>query len=243
MHSNIDELSQFYQGKLGQLVINCISNRITNEWQNLENLDILGVGYTAPFLIPFYNATNRIINLIPEEMGLDKWSIIGPGQNVIAEESNLPFGDNSFDRVLCIHAIEGTLNPRKLLRELWRITKDEGTIVFFVTNRRSAWAQWDVTPFGHSRPYSKNQIIKLLDDAMFEIVAAKSLLTFPPFEIGLSKKNSERWEIVGNKLWPAIGGLTMVIAKKRLFSGGLVGKTNPRRKYANARASFLTNAK
>lgn len=242
MHSNIDELHQFYQSKLGQLVINSITNRISEDWQSRPNSQIIGLGYASPFLDRFDTAENQIVNLLPEEIGCEKWPQNRPGQTVVADENNLPFADNSFDRVLCVHAIEGAQNPRKFLRDLWRVTKDEGTVAFFVTNRRSAWAQWDITPFGHSRPYSKKQITKLLDDAMFEVISAKGLLTFPPFAIGLSPKNAERWEIVGSRLWPAIGGIIMVIAKKRLFGGSLVGKIKPAFRFKQAHASFLNNS-
>ncbi len=241
MHNNIDELSRFYQSKLGQLVINCVENQIDKLIGNNLNSEILGFGYAAPFIERMNSNSGIRANFIPHEVGIGKWPNDAPNKTLVGNENNLPFADSSFDTIICIHGIEGAKSPKKLLRELWRVIKDEGEIIFIITNRRSAWAQFDITPFGHSRPYSKSQINRLLDESMFEVHNIKKILTFPPFSIGLSKKYAEVWEKIGIKLWPAIGGLLVLKAKKRLFGGAIVGPIKQKAKFAPIHASFLNN--
>lgn len=239
MHSNIDELNRFYQSKLGKLVANCVEQKINSAFANFDDLNILSFGFASPFINKINQSTNRLANFIPYEIGIQRWPQSGANKTIIGNENNMPFADSCFDRAICIHGIEGAQNPKKLLREFWRIIKDDAEVTFVITNRRSAWAQFDTSPFGHSRPYSKSQISRLLDDSMFEIVEIDRILTFPPFSIGLSKKYAAIWEKVGKKLWPAIGGLLVIRAKKRLFGGVLVGSTKQRTKLKPAQANFL----
>ena len=42
------------------------------------------------------------------------------------EEDALPFPDLCFDRILLVHGLEAAENARGLLREVWRVLKDDG---------------------------------------------------------------------------------------------------------------------
>ena len=60
----------------------------------------------------------------------------------------LPFPDLAFDRILVIHGVEPYGHDERLLRELWRVLKDDGRLLVVAPNRMGLWAHVDSTPFG-----------------------------------------------------------------------------------------------
>lgn len=49
-------------------------------------------------------------------------------------EERLPFDNAAFDLVTCLEGVEHVISPTELLRELWRITKDDGHIIISTPN-------------------------------------------------------------------------------------------------------------
>ena len=77
---------------------------------------------------------------------------------VLCEEDALPFPDVFFDRILIVHGLEGAEACAPLLRQLWRVLAPEGRILLVAPNRASLWAQVEVSPFGHGRPFSRIEL-------------------------------------------------------------------------------------
>lgn len=81
---------------------------------------------------------------------------------------SLPFVDKSFDKVTCIEGIEHIENPSFLLREFFRIIKDDGTIIittpniislhsrikFLLTGSMYWFDDFAISKFGHISPIS-----------------------------------------------------------------------------------------
>ena len=97
-----------------------------------------------------------------------------------SEEDCLPFADLTFDRILLVHGLEMAENARRLLREAWRVLKDDGRLLVVVPNRSGMWAYWDSTPFGHGLPYSTGQLGRLLAGALFRVERRDAALWMPP---------------------------------------------------------------
>ena len=53
-------------------------------------------------------------------------------------------------------------------------------MIFIVPNRTGMWAQRDVTPFGHGRPYSFGQLDTQLRAHRFEPLVREAALYLPP---------------------------------------------------------------
>jgi ubiquinone/menaquinone biosynthesis C-methylase UbiE len=59
---------------------------------------------------------------------------------VLADVLNLPFPENSFDKVVSMTALEFIEDGKGLVEELFRVTKKGGYIVVGTLNRLSPWA-------------------------------------------------------------------------------------------------------
>src|SRR3546814_8046568 len=49
-----------------------------------------------------------------------------------------------------------------------------------VPNRAGIWGHMETTPFGHGAPFGKNQLRRMLADALFEVDHRQTLLAVPP---------------------------------------------------------------
>jgi SAM-dependent methyltransferase len=123
-----------------------------------------------------------------------------------------------FDRVLIVHGLEESTAVHALLRDVWRVMAPEGRLVVVTANRWSFWAQFDSTPFGHGRPYSRTQLASLLSDSLFEPVASARALYAPPWNWGPLARAADAFERVGEVFWPALGGVVLMEAVKRLYA-------------------------
>ena len=103
-----------------------------------------------------------------------------PNLACAVEEAALPFPDLHFDRVLLVHGLEAAENARGLLREVWRVLKDDGRLLVVAPNRVGVWAHVESTPFGYGTPYSPGQIGRLLEASMFRVERRDFALYLPP---------------------------------------------------------------
>ncbi len=63
-----------------------------------------------------------------------------PFQMVLADMLNLPFRENSFDKVVSVTALEFIEDVKGAVKELFRVTRRGGRIVVATLNSRSPWA-------------------------------------------------------------------------------------------------------
>ena len=218
MRVDVLALQRFYASPLGEAAQRAAARRLASLWPHADGLDVLGIGYAAPYLERFRPSARRVVALMPAEQGAEPWPARSPCLSVLAEEARLPLLDSVFDRVLLVHALEEAEAARLLLREVWRVMAPEGRLVVIAANRWSLWAQADATPFGHGRPYSRTQLAALLADAMFEPVASARALYAPPLAWPPLVRAAEAFERVGEVIWPAQGGLVLMEAVKRLYA-------------------------
>jgi SAM-dependent methyltransferase len=218
MQPDILELRDFYDRPLGSLVRRSISQRIRARWPRLPRATVIGVGYAVPFLGSFRSEAERVGALMPASQGAIMWPSTGGVRTAIYEDEMLPLPDASVDNLLVVHCLEGSEQVRKLLRELWRVLKPEGSLLIVVPNRRGVWARMDRTPFGHGQPYSRSQLERSLRDALFSSVDWSSALFMPPVERGLLLRMGMAIERVGARVWPLFAGVIIVEARKELAS-------------------------
>lgn len=239
MQKDNSEISEFYKGSLGQIAKTAIISNIKRVWQNQDNQDILGYGYTSFLLDEIKINSRRTISLNFADYESDNWPKNAKINTVISEQELTPFKEASFDKIICIHAIEEAQNPIRMLRELWRILTPEGSIILVVPNRRGFWAQFESIPFGNGRPYTKTQLSKLLSDSMFTIKSEARILYTPPLEFLNKEPLMRNIEKTGKIIFPTFGGLLFFEIAKRVMIRPDIKDAMPAIAPAKVNANFL----
>jgi SAM-dependent methyltransferase len=228
MRQDAVSLDRFYASPLGQAAATVLSGTLSDLWGEARGLSVLGIGYALPVLATFGDAPARLIAAVPYEHGPVYWDAPGRGNAAVAVgDLRLPFPDGLFDRVIILHGLEETGDPRAYLREVWRVMAPEGRLVLAAANRTGLWARATQTPFGQGRPWTRTQLINLLSAGVFQVTASSSALYVPPLPLGFVAASAEGWEVLGRALAPGLGGVVLVEAVKRLYAGPGGGTPSP----------------
>lgn len=105
---------------------------------------------------------------------------------LVADANDLPFGNNRFDAVFCLEALEHIFDPKRVLAEIKRVLKSGGYIVILVPTDSllftvawwmvlNTWGRhWRET---HVQSFNrKNDLSKVIKKAGFEIETDKKFL-------------------------------------------------------------------
>ncbi|MBD0274944.1 MAG: methyltransferase domain-containing protein [Acetobacteraceae bacterium] len=218
MREEIHNLDGFYATPTGLVAARLLRDRLRAFWPSLPGQCVLGLGYASPFLRLWRTEAARCVALVPPHLPPWRWPRKAPSRTAVAEEDALPFPDLCFDRVLLVHGLETADNARRLLREVWRVLKDDGRLLVVAPNRLGVWAQLERTPFGHGQPYSPGQLEGLLRRQMFRAERRGAALFVPPFRTRLLLRGAEGWERFGRRAFPRFAGLTLLEAEKDMFA-------------------------
>jgi SAM-dependent methyltransferase len=221
MHLDVTDLRDFYARPLGLMVRRLLAHRIRARWRRVSGETLIGLGFATPYLNSFRGEAFRIGALMPAAQGALVWPQAGDKMTVLVDEDQLPLPDNSVDRLLVVHCLETAERVRPLLREMWRILAPQGRVLMLVPNRRSIWARSDRTPFGHGRPYSRNQLERLLKENLFTPIEWSMALHVPPLEWRMVMRSATVFERLGAGSSSAFGGVILVEARKELAAPAL----------------------
>ena len=235
MATDTHSAADFYGTARGAVAARLLRARLSELWPDLTGQSVLGVGYAAPYLRLWREQARRSIAVTPAQVGVARWPTGAPNLSCTAEEDRLPFPDLCFDRVLLIHGLEGAENARRLLREVWRVLKDDGRLLVVAPNRRGWWAHIEATPFGQGQPYSAGQIGRLLANSLFRVERRDTALYLPPMNLRIVLRSAPLLERTGRLLVPHLAGVTMTEALKDLY--GAIPLSAPRRRLVLAEAA------
>ena len=241
MQTDVLEFRNFYHRPLGLVTRRFIAARLTALWGPARGLAVLGYGYANPYLDRFREAADRVVNLAPESQGTTRWPNGGPNQAALVEETRWPLPDASIDRLVIAHGLEEAAAAPQLLREAWRVLADDGRLAIIAANRASSWALSDRTPFGAGRPFSRQQLQRLLEEALFTPEAWSGSLYFPPVNWPLLLRSARAWERIGALLWRPFSGALLVEATKSQVIAAHAGGGHSRRWRALAGAGGRTS--
>lgn len=218
MWQDVQDIKDFYDSPLGQVAQSQIRRRLLGLWPELRGQRVLGIGFTPPYLRAFAQEAERVVALMPAPMGVMHWPSEARNLSVIGSETELPFPDLSFDRILLAHAIEATEQLQPLLREIWRVLADGGRLMAIAPNRRSMWARGEHTPFGHGQPYSVRQLKRVLRHAMFTPLRTGRALYVPPTRWRFVLAAAPAFERMGERWFQPLAGVTLIEAGKQLYA-------------------------
>ncbi|HTW72483.1 MAG TPA: methyltransferase domain-containing protein [Acetobacteraceae bacterium] len=236
MAADAHAAADFYGTTRGVVAARLLRERLLALWPDLRGQSVLGIGFAAPYLRLWRAQAERCIAVTPAQMGATRWPLGQPCLACTAEEDALPFQELSFDRVLLVHGLEAAENARRLLRETWRVLKDDGRLIVVAPNRAGIWAYSERTPFGHGQPYSFGQLGRLLAASLYRVERRDTVLWVPPVERRLVLRSAELFERSGRRLMPGMAGLIVTEAVKDVYAA-LPLKPSPRRRLVLAEAA------
>ena len=211
--------AEFYATPRGAMVARLLRERLAAIWPSLAGQSVLGLGYAAPYLRLWREQAERCIALTPAQVSAVRWPAGRPNLSCAAQEDALPFPDLCFDRILLLHGLEAAEHARRLLREVWRVLKDDGRVLVVAPNRRGMWAYVESTPFGHGQPFSAGQIDRLLAASLFRVERRDAALFMPPLRLRPILRSARLLEHGARRLLPpAMAGLTLTEATKDMYA-------------------------
>ena len=219
MWIDVVDLRDFYANDLGLVTCRMIRCKLRTIWPNVSGKDILGLGYTVPYLQGFQGDAQRVISAMPARQGILHWPDDRKNLTVLVDEYALPFDNLSVDRVILIHALECVEQVRTLMREIWRIMSENGRLIVVAPNRRGLWARFESTPFGHGLPYSNGQLSWLLRDTMFKPVNTHHALYMPATRFKIMYSAAPAIEKIGASAFSTFAGVIIMEAVKQIYAG------------------------
>lgn len=229
MHADIIELRDFYNSTLGHLAEQSIAMALKPIWTMAPNERLVGIGYAVPWLDRLRSTAERTFSFMPAGMGAAAWPVGAKSATALVFDEELPLPDASVDRILMVHALEHSEDPRETLKEMWRVLSPGGRLVIVVPNRRGLWARFENTPFGTGRPFSRGQLVRLLRDANLTPDKWNEALLFPPSNSRAVMRATKWLDTLGHRLAVPFAGALVVEAQKRLYQGIPVSSRSSRR--------------
>ena len=222
MQFSVTQLEKFYsQTKLGQNVRQTLINQIHTIWPDPVGGTLVGYGFVTPLLREFLDRGERVINLIPEQLGINHWPTSKPNVNVQVIESQWPIPSSGIERAIIMHGLEISDNYSNVLTECWRILAPEGQFILIVPNKTAIMSGGNETPFHiarQKRGFTLSQVKNLLKGHKFEILSHYPALFGSLGEGGgISEKLSKVFGDTCQNYSLNFGGVTIIVARKRVF--------------------------
>ena len=218
MYNNINQLEAFYLSPLGEHCYELIDCQLKSLIPNTKKLNILGIGFTSPWLEKYISESENLFLFIPYDENIYYWPKHKKNLSCGIDQNNIPVQDLFFDIVIIFHTLEYSSNTHIFLQEVWRVLKGEGKVLILIPNRLGFWARNKNNPFGHGHPFSKSQIVNLLKINRFEDIKVKFSLYFPPINKRFLLNYFKRIEQFFLKWSFGFGGVILVEAKKQIYA-------------------------
>ncbi len=218
MWTDVVDLNDFYRGSLGKTARHMIRLEIRRLWPDVRGQTVAGVGYATPYLRQFVDEAERTLAVMPAYQGVTHWPRDGANKVALSDETALPFPDLSIDRLLLVHAVENTEHLRALMRECWRVLSGQGRLLAVMPARRGFWSNSERTPFGHGKPFTRQQFLRVLRDSQFDPTQTGRALFVPPMRSRMMLHSAPAWERIGRRWFAGFGGVLLVEAEKQIYA-------------------------
>ena len=164
--------------------------------------------------------------VVPIDNSLGELSLQGepPPGFVLADASDLPFPDQSFDGVFCSNLLEHTPNSPEVLTELARVLKPGGWGYLSWTNWYSPWGGHDIAPYHFLGVRLGPRVYQTLHGPPAKNVVGKTLW---PVHIGptlrlLERDDSIEITRVEPRYWPQFRLIMRIPGLRELLSWNCV---------------------
>lgn len=212
--SDIRQLSDWYSSSLGQMLAYEEQQELDRILPDLFGYHILQMGTVEPSLLNASRILHKVV-LGYEQPGHRQKDLVG-------EQEHLPILPDCIDTVLLHHSLDFANDPRQVLRETERVLVPEGHVIILGFNPRSLWGLRRLLSVGrksapwNGRLLTVNRVKDWLALLGFETMATHYRFFRPPFgrsAMSGHMKFMERW---GAKLWPILGGVYILVGRKKV---------------------------
>jgi SAM-dependent methyltransferase len=152
------------------------------------------------------------------------------GPHVCLDSRAWPWPADSLDLVVLPHALERSADPHACLREVERVLIPEGQVLITGLNPWSLWG-WQ-----SMRPHRASELGAAQPGTLIGYRRLRDWLRLLGFEVQVSRfggwapaLGSERWmqrlqwmDKLGERWWPILGGVYLIMATKRVPGGRLI---------------------
>lgn len=215
---DVVNLRQFYASPLGEHARGLIEDAIYHLWPPASNESILGIGFATPYLDGYREQGMSVHACMPARQGAAYWPPAKNNLVLLAHESELPFPENSMNRVLLVHSVENSEQLSGMMQEIWRVLTPGGRVLVVAPNRIGFWARSPRSPFGYGRPFSLAQMRDLMAEHQFTPTRSRPVLFTPPTHLETVWRAAKKIESLGRILFPFIGGVWLVEAEKQVYA-------------------------
>ena len=229
MFQDVVELNTYYSSQRGKITARLIRNQIRTLWPTVKGMDVLGIGYAPPYMELLREEANHTVVIMPTLQGVMRWprhkyndkKLSGKYNGnlaTLARETDLPIKEASMDRIILVHLLEHTDHSKHMLREVWRTLAPGGRVIIIVPSRLGPWCRSESNPFGHGKPFSTNQIKKILAKNMLTPTRWTSALFLPPFKSRTMLTALATLETTGQRWWSKLAGVLIIEAEKQIYA-------------------------
>ncbi len=234
------QLNNWFESNLGRLLgqqeRQCLHRRLAS----LFGYYLVQIGSPDPLLelLSSSPTKNKFVLDVDQE-----------GLSLRADPRYLPLATDSVDGVVMHHALDFSLDPHQMLREVERILIPEGKLLIVGFNPWSLWGGWRLLHLGRkSPPWSGHFFpVKRVSDWLlllgFDLLAVDYLCFRPPMQNQSVMQKLIFLEGLGGKGWPLLGGVYVLEAVKRTLTlTPIKPKWNLRKKVLSATVEPTTRS-
>ncbi len=209
------QLSDWYRTDLGQLLAADEQQELDAVLPDLFGYHLLQLGSAGPSLLSASRILHKVV-LDGQEKSTDY-----PSQ-IMGLSEHLPIQADCVDAVLLHHSLDLATDPRQVLREVERILVPEGHLIILGFNPHSLWGMRRLLSFRRQDvPWGRGFLpVKRIKDWLtlldFDISMIRYRFFRPPMGRKAMADKLRFMETWGQKWWPVLGGVYLIVAKKKV---------------------------
>lgn len=185
------ELGHWWYKTRRKIIYNLIKRYRLNFGKDIKILD---AGCGTGMLLKELETLGVCYGIDISQMAVDFCKKRGIGNVQIADATNIPYPDNTFDIALALDVIEHIKDDEGALKEIYRVLKPQGMAIIAVPAFMFLWGITDVIS-QHYRRYALSELRKKIEDRRFSIIRSSYFNTFLfPF-IALARLAARRLHI------------------------------------------------
>ncbi len=165
-------------------------------------------------------------------------------RTLVASSEALPFGEKAHSLIVVPHVLDSCVKPHNVLREINQLLVPEGCILIMGFNQFSLWKMYPLRLRGlrrntHSVPwqghsYRPGRVQDWLSLLGMDIVGACMMAYQLPLQSPRWRQKFGFLESMGERWWPGLGAVYMIVGRKREFAAGTTVKSLAWRRFVPA---------